>query len=71
MPGMLVLSRKRAEGVTVRMPDGREIKVTVEDIRGDKVRLGFSADPDVVIHRDEILEKIRRQNTNDTEKRIA
>ena len=50
---MLVLSRHRDESVTICV-DGRSVKVCVVDIRGDKVRLGFEADKDVVIHRDEV-----------------
>jgi carbon storage regulator len=36
------------------------IKVTVLEVRGDKVRLGFEAPRDVPIHREEIHEKICR-----------
>lgn len=50
---MLVLSRLENEGVTISV-DGRFVKVCVVEIRGDKVRLGFEADKDVVIHRDEV-----------------
>lgn len=48
--GMLVLSRKKGEGVVV---DGRA-RVSVVEIRGDKVRLGFVAERSVAIHRDEV-----------------
>lgn len=51
---MLVLSRHRDEGITIRTPEGREIHVVVADVRGDKARLGIEADPDVTIDRDEI-----------------
>lgn len=55
---MLVLSRQRDEVVMV----GDDVEVTVVDIRGDKVRLGFSAPKDVSIHRREVWMAIRREN---------
>lgn len=52
---MLVLSRKKGE--TVIIGNGYA-EVTIMEIRGDKVRLGFRAAQDVPIHRQEIQEKI-------------
>jgi carbon storage regulator len=52
---MLVLSRKKDETIVI----GDNIIVTVVEIRGDKVRLGFDAPRDVTIHRREIYEKIQ------------
>lgn len=50
---MLLLSRKCQE-VIVITPKGFEspIKVTVIEIRGGSVKLGFEADPAIPIHRD-------------------
>ena len=50
---MLVLSRKSRESVVIGGSDGlhRLLKVTVLDIRGTNVKLGFEADPDVPVHR--------------------
>lgn len=50
---MLVLSRKSQEAVVVGAPNGydRVLKVTVLDIRGDQVKLGFEADRDVPVQR--------------------
>jgi carbon storage regulator len=58
---MLVLSRKSRESVVIGGTDGlhRLLKVTVLDIRGTNVRLGFEADADVPIHRTEIWERLR------------
>jgi carbon storage regulator CsrA len=58
---MLVLSRKNRESVVVGGSDGfhRLLKVTVLDIRGGRVRLGFEVDPGVPVHRLEIWERIR------------
>ena len=55
---MLVLTRLRDESVII----GHDIEVKVVDIRGDKVRLGFSAPPSVQVNRKEIfLQKQSKQ----------
>jgi len=51
---MLVLSRKPGEVVVI----GREIEVTVLEIRGDRVKLGFRGPLEVPIHRGELWAKI-------------
>jgi carbon storage regulator len=51
---MLVLGRGVGEGITIRV-DGRVIHMTVVGMRGNRVRLGFEADKDVEIDRDEVL----------------
>jgi carbon storage regulator CsrA len=58
---MLVLSRKSRESVVVGVADGSErvLKVTVLEIDGGKVRLGFEADADIPIHRWEVWERIQ------------
>ena len=55
---MFVFSRTRDESITI----GDEIRVTVVDIRGDKVRLGVNAPKDLSIHRAEVYEAIQREN---------
>ena len=47
---MLVLSRKRGERVVV----DHEIEVTVLEVQGDRVKLGFVGPREVPIHRHEI-----------------
>jgi len=56
---MLVLSRHRDEVIRI----GDEIIVWVVDIRGDKVRLGIEAPREVPVHRGEVYEAIRRDET--------
>ena len=60
---MLVLSRKNQESVVIGGDDGihRLLKVTVLDIRGARVRLGFEVDADVPVFREEVLERIRAE----------
>ena len=50
---MLVLSRKRGEAVVI----GGDIRLTVVAIRGNQVRRGFTAPPDVSIQREELCQK--------------
>ena len=60
---MLVLSRKNQESVVVGGSDGfhRLLKVTVLEIRGTNVKLGFEVDPDVPVHRSEVWERINAE----------
>ena len=51
---MLVLSRKSGERVII----GTEITVTVLEVRGDRVRLGFHGPAEVPIHREEVRRRI-------------
>jgi carbon storage regulator CsrA len=53
---MLVLSRKRGESIRI----GRDVEVTVLEIRGDRVKLGFRGPPEVPIHREEVHQQIAR-----------
>jgi carbon storage regulator CsrA len=57
---MLVLSRKRQESVVVGGTDGfaQLLKVTVIEIRGGTVRLGFEIDAGVPVHREEVWARI-------------
>jgi cytosine deaminase len=60
---MLVLSRIRDESVMI----GHDVEVKVVDVRGDKVRLGFSAPAHVAIDRKEIYQQkhARRRSDDD------
>jgi carbon storage regulator len=55
---MIVLSRQRDESNFI----GDNIKITVVDIRGDKVRLGIEAPTEIPVHRQEVYEAIQREN---------
>lgn len=55
---MLVLSRQKDESIMI----GDGIRITVVDVRGDKVRLGIEAPKDVKVFRAELYEEIQRQN---------
>ena len=55
---MLVLTRKKGERVMV----GDDIVVTIIDVRGDGVRIGFDAPRGVPIQRAEVLAAVRDAN---------
>lgn len=57
---MLVLSRQRDETIMI----GDEIEISVVDIRGDKVRLGINAPTRIAVHRKEVYDAIKRENTD-------
>ena len=54
---MLVLSRKKNEGIRIR----DDIHLVVVEVRGDKVRLGIEAPKGVPVHRDEVYAAIQRK----------
>jgi carbon storage regulator len=60
---MLVLSRKRDERIVIHDPATLEIlgTLTIVDIRGDKVRLGFDWPPHVTVDRLEVYQDKRRE----------
>jgi len=57
---MLVLSRKNREAVVVGGGGGFPglLKVTVLEVNGGKVKLGFEVDPGIPVHRLEIWERL-------------
>ena len=60
---MLVLSRKKDEKIVI----GDNITLMVIEIRGDKVRLGIDAPRDVTVHREEISDAIKREESGSSE----
>lgn len=57
---MLVLTRKKNQEIVINGP----ATLTVVEIRGDKVRLGFNAPDSTIINRREIQNIIDEQNRN-------
>ncbi|MGA1979204.1 MAG: carbon storage regulator CsrA [Sedimentisphaerales bacterium] len=62
---MLVLSRQKDESIMI----GDDIKITIVDVRGDKVRLGINAPKEVPVHRIEVYEAIQKEKKIDKETR--
>jgi carbon storage regulator CsrA len=56
---MLVFSRKYDEGAVIQLGD-RIVEVVFLGNREGKGRIGFKADPDVLIHRQEVYEAIQK-----------
>ena len=60
---MLILTRKLGESINI----GDDIKISVLNISGLQVRIGVEAPPDVIVHREEIFNKIQEENKKDTD----
>jgi len=56
---MLVLTRRVNETLVV----GDDVTVTILSVSGNQVRIGIKAPRHVSIHREEIYEKIKRQQS--------
>lgn len=54
---MLILTRRVGETVMI----GDEITVTVLGVKGSQVRVGINAPKNVAVHREEIYERIKRE----------
>ena len=51
---MLILTRRVGEALMV----GDETKIVVLGVKGSQIRLGINAPKDIVVHREEIYDKI-------------
>jgi carbon storage regulator len=56
---MLILTRRVGESLKI----GEEVTVTVLGIKGSQVRVGIAAPKSVAVHREEIFEKIKLEQT--------
>jgi carbon storage regulator len=63
---MLVLTRKNRESVVIGQPGEMQIalEITILEIEGGRVRLGFEADTKLPIHRREVWDRICNGNGN-------
>lgn len=58
---MLILTRRVGETVVI----GNDVTVTVLGVKGNQVRLGVNAPREVAVHREEIYERIKREQSDD------
>lgn len=63
---MLVLTRKNRESVVIGRSEDLEVmlEITILEIEGGRVRLGFEADTKMPIHRREVWDRICNGNGN-------
>ena len=61
---MLILTRRVGETLMI----GDEVTVTVLGVKGNQVRIGVNAPKDIAVHREEIYERIKREQENSTDK---
>jgi carbon storage regulator len=54
---MLILTRRVGETVMV----GDDVTVTVLGVKGNQVRLGVNAPKEIAVHREEIYERIKKE----------
>jgi carbon storage regulator len=59
---MLILTRRVGETVMI----GNDVTVTVLGVKGNQVRIGVNAPRDVAVHREEIFERIKREEQDGT-----
>ena len=60
---MLILTRRVGETLMI----GDEVTVTVLGVKGNQVRIGVNAPRDVPVHREEIYERIKREQAEGIE----
>ena len=54
---MLILTRKVGEKLVI----GENVTVTVLGIKGNQIRIGIDAPPEVQVHREEIFQRILKE----------
>ena len=55
---MLILARKENQSIMI----GDEIEISILSIKGDHIKIGINAPPDVKVFRKEIFEEIQNAN---------
>ena len=60
---MLILTRRVGETVMI----GNDVTVTVLGVKGNQVRVGINAPKTIAVHREEIYERIKREQQGDSQ----
>jgi carbon storage regulator len=58
---MLILTRRVGESVVI----GDDVSVTILGVKGNQVRIGVTAPMDVSVHRQEIYERIKKEQSGE------
>jgi carbon storage regulator len=64
---MLILTRRVGETVMI----GDEVTVTVLGVKGNQVRIGVNAPKHVAVHREEIYDRIKKEQGGPTDENPA
>lgn len=56
----LIITRQEGEVVTLPLPDGREVLITLLDVRPGVIKFGVVAPQDVPVHREEVQRGYRK-----------
>lgn len=62
---MLILTRHIGETIMI----GDEVTITVLGVKGNQVRVGFNAPKSIPVHREEIYDRIKREEAGERAER--
>jgi carbon storage regulator len=60
---MLILTRRVGETVMI----GNDVTVTILGVKGNQVRVGINAPKTIAVHREEIYERIKREQEGNSD----